>query len=276
MTRWMLALAGALWLTGCGSGEQAQETLPMPKKEKTWVKTEKVEITREAALRKKEAPGPEPSVDPQFRQVLLTPAGQPAGRVKDRDSCLEAVRPLDEKRMLLQRSGGLWHAFERAPEVRPYSNKGMQLDSNLNKLILALRHLCRTAEGLPLTPLARTLTAMIEEKGKEGARTYLEDQGRAEKDIENWFRYTEQAQKATGRKVPYETIESLIRKTRPLLDAYERLYRMPVSAENRGRFLAEAVTLLAVIKERLSQEPELILAMKEENAEPFVKFEGNM
>lgn len=276
MTRWMLALVGAFFLGACGSGEQAQQTLPMPHKEKTWVKTEKVETTREAALNKPDPSGPNVSVDAEFKKVLLIPAADPHGAVTDSDTCLAALRPLDEKRMLLQRAGGLWHAFEQAPPVRPYSDRGMQLDSNLNKLVQALRHLCKTAEGVPLSPLARRVSNLIEEKGKEGARQYLLDQGRAPKDIEIWFQYTESAQHARTRQVPYASVEALIRKTRPLLDAYESLYQMEVTAASQQQFLTQAVTLLEVLHERLENEPELVVAMKEDSAEPLVKFEGEM
>ncbi len=248
----------------------------MPPKEKTWVKTETVEQTREAYLTQKESAPREITVDESYRKILMTPASTPQGVVKDRATCEETLAPLEKRRKLLQKSGGMWHAFERSPEVRPFSDNGMQLDSNFNKIAQALRHLCATADGVPLTPLARSVGTIIREQGREGATEYLLAQGRALKDIQIWFDYVEFSEKMAARKVPYATVEELIRKTRTLLDSYEELYNQKVDEANKDAFLSKAKTLLAVINESLEQVPEFAMALKEDFAEPHVKFEGQM
>lgn len=276
MTRWIFLFFFVLGLAACGGAEQSQEPLAMPPKEKTWVKTEEVEQTREAYLAKMDSAPEKIEVDAAYKKTLLTPAAQPQGVVKDQASCEAAIAPMEEKRKLLQKSGGMWHAFERSPEVRPFSNNGIQLDSNFNKIALALRHLCATADGVPLSPLARHITAVMEQRGREGAREYFLNQGRAPKDVDIWFDYAEYSKTMAERKIRYATVEELIRKTQTLLGEYEQLYSQKVDTANKDAFLVKTKTLLAVINDSLENVPEFALAMKEDFAEPHVKFEGQM
>jgi len=43
-----------LLLSACGSEQSAEEPLRLPEREQTWVKTEQVDITKEAALAPKD------------------------------------------------------------------------------------------------------------------------------------------------------------------------------------------------------------------------------
>ncbi len=249
----------------------------MPPKENTWVKTESVEQTREAYLAKKDSAPREILIDESFQKTLLTASANPQGVVVDEASCKAALRPLEEKRKSLQRSGGMWHAFERAPEVRSFSNTGMQIDSNFNKIAQAMVHLCDTAGGVPKSPVARMIAGIIKDKGsKESAREHLIDMGREVQDIEIWFQYEASAEKATTRKVSYEVIEGLIRKTQTLLNGYEDLYKRKVTAKEKENFLSQSKTLLAVINDSLVSVPEFFMALGEDLAEPHVKFIGEM
>ncbi len=249
----------------------------MPPKEKTWVKTESVEQTREAYLAKEDEAPRKISIDSSFQQALLKEAAQPKGVVTDEASCKKTLRPLEEKRKALQRSGGMWHAFERAPDVRPFSNTGMQIDSNFNKIAQAMQHLCDTANGVPKSPIARMIADIIKDKGsKEAAREHLIDMGREQKDIDIWFNYEAAAEKATTRKVSYEAIEGLMRKFQTLLNGYDDLYNRKVTAAEKDKYLSQTKTLLAVINDSLVKVPEFAMALSEELAEPHVKFIGEM
>ncbi len=276
MTRWIFIAFSALCLTACGPEDKPSEPLAMPAKEKTWVKTEEVEQTRAAYLAKGDESTPQISIDESFQKTLLTPDSPPKGIIKDAASCKKVVKPLNDKRMALQRSGGLWHAFERSDLVRPHSNNGMQLDSNFNKVMQGLEHLCATAEGVPMSPLSRLVANLIKEKGKEGARTHLVGMGRAPKDIDIWFKHTEDSQRAAGRKVPYGDIEALVRQTKPILQAYEDLYNRKVDEANKNAFVSQAVTLLGVINKSLEKNQILSMALAEDFSEPQFMYEGQM
>ncbi len=273
----VLFLFGLVTLIGAGplKGPVKMSPYIMPEKEKTWVRTSKKEMTREAFMAKADTTPSKISLDESFRKTLLTEASAPQGKVKDRESCHQTFRVLDEKRILLQRDGGMWHAFERAPEVRTFSNNGMQIDSNLNKVFQAVRHLCETANGVPKSPVARMIADTIKERGgKEGARAHLIKMGRAPKDIDIWFEYEAKAEKASTRKVSYQTVEGLIRKTQTLIDGYEDLYHRKVGPAEKDAFLSQTKTLQAVINERLTEVPELTMALREELDEPHLKYIG--
>ncbi len=277
MARWIFVFLVLMSTVACGGSEQSQEPLAMPPKEKTWVKTESVEQTREAYLAKTDEAPREISIDSSFQQALLKEAANPKGVVTDEASCKKTLRPLEEKRKALQRSGGMWHAFERAPDVRPFSNTGMQIDSNFNKIAQAMQHLCATASGVPKSPVARMIAEIIKDKGgHEGAREHLIDMGRDKKDIQIWFDYEAAAEKATTRKVSYETIEGLMRKFQTLLNGYEDLYNREVTAAEKDKYLSQSKTLLAVINDSLVKVPEFAMAMAEDMSEPHVKFIGEM
>ena len=160
--------------------------------------------------------------------------------------------------------------FERSPLIRPYSNNGMQIDSNMNKLVFSLRHLCETARGVPQSDLAIKVNAIIDKMGKEKAREHFtEVVGEAPADVDLWLKHAEFSKKNTTRTVPYSDIQELILKTQPLIDLYKDLWDRKVDESNRDDFLSDSVTLLAVIKSRLINEPRVVMAMKEDTELPL-------
>ena len=69
--------------------------------------------------------------------------------------------------------------------------------------------------------------------------------------------------------MPYSEIQELIRKTQPLIDLYNDLWDRKVDESNKDEFLSDSVTLLAIIKNRLANEPRVIMAMKEDTEAPL-------
>ena len=160
--------------------------------------------------------------------------------------------------------------FERSDLIKPYSNNGMQIDSNMNKLVFSLRHLCRTAQGVPQNELALKVNAVIDQMGKEKAREHFtEVVGEAPADVDLWLKHAEFSKKNETRKVPYSEIQALILKTQPLIDLYRNLWDRKVDESNKDDFLSDSVTLLAVIKSRLVNEPRVVMAMKEDTEAPL-------
>lgn len=276
MWRWGVLMICGLIIAGCTVENTEQEPVRQPVKDSTWVKKETVELTKEEHFEQERQSQEPVPVDNALKGKLLDADATPTGKVTDKDTCLAEASVIDKRRMKLQRSGGMWHAFERSPEARPWSNNGMQIDSNFNKLIHALLHLCKTADGLPMTDLAQRISHMLEEKGEEGTLKILKGQGRAKKDNEIWIEYAKKSQKAATRKVPYATTESLILKMHPLMDLMEDLYQRKVDASNSQKFVSDSVTLLAVINHYLGENEHFVLALSEDFEEPFYKFEGEM
>jgi hypothetical protein len=276
MRRSIIVFLSLLSFVTCGATLHAEDSLPeeMSPREKTWM-GEDAEQSRNTFLSKRESTSGKIAIDSSFQKTLLKESNTPKGVVKDEASCKKTFRPLEEKRKALQYDGGMWHAFERSPEVRPFSNTGMQIDSNFNKVAQAVQHLCATANGVPKSPIARMVADIIKERGgKDGARQYFSDMGRAKKDIEIWFNYEAAAEKATTRTVSYEAIEGLMRRFQTLLTGYEDLYNRKVTAAEKDKFLSQSKTLLTVINDSLVKVPEFAMAQAEEMAEPHVKFIG--
>jgi len=273
----LVGLGLLLFVAACGgSEEEAQQPLKIPEKEKTWVKTEKVEITKQEALAHQQAEL-DVSVDEALRVKLTqVPLSKQAGLVTDKDTCLSFLKPLDDKRKQVQREGGMWHAFERSDAVRPYSDNGVQLDSNMNKLFHALGHLCRTANGVPQTGLAMTVNRDIDKMGVEGTRNQMVELGNPIKVVDEWIEYALAAKKNSKRKVPYPTIEELIRKTQPLIDLYAELLSRKLDDSNQQQFLSDAVTLLAVVNGLMSEDTHLTMARAEDLQVPYEQYRNEM
>ncbi len=271
MLRMTLLAMTLLGLTACGGEQVAEEPLNLPEKEKTWVRTEKVEITKDAALAGTHTEAPPIPINEALRNKLATvnPLTK-APSVVDVSSCMALLEPLDKKRTAVQKQGGLWHAFERSPEARPHSDNGMQLDSNINKLIFALTHLCQTAEGVPQNKLALAINAMVRDKGRDATREYLIELGEPPDDMDRWLEYAKFAKKNQNRKVPYADLRNLLIKTQGLIDTYEELLQRKVDAGSVDAFLSDAVTLLSVVQSFLDQDANLVMATNEETMIPFV------
>jgi len=260
-----------LLLAACGSDQTAEEPLRLPEREKTWVKTEEVDITKDAALSPKDGPAINIPINKSLHDKLMKTRGPaPKSPVKDAASCMALLKPLDKTRMFVQREGGAWSMFERSTLVKAYSDNGMQIDSNLNKLVFSLRHLCQTAQGVPQNELALKVNEVIDRMGKEKAREhYTEVVGEAPEDVELWLKHAEFSKKNMTRKVPYSEIQELILKTQPLIDLYRNLWDRKVDESNKDEFLSDSVTLLAVIKNRVTNEPHVVMAMKEDTEAPL-------
>lgn len=260
-----------LLLSACGSDQTAEEPLRLPEREQTWVKTEQVDTTKDAALASKDEAAINIPINEDLHEKLMEARGPaPKSPIKDASSCLALLNPMDKTRMFVQREGGAWSMFERSALIKPYSDNGMQIDSNMNKLVFSLRHLCRTAQGVPQSPLALKVNSIIDRLGKEKARNHFIDEvGEAPADVELWLQHAEFSKKNTTRKVPYSEIQELIQKTQPLIDLYEDLLNRKVDESNKDAFLSDSVTLLAIIKNRLAKEPRVIMAMKEDTEVPL-------
>lgn len=267
----MCGLIGLLLLTSCGSDQTAEEPLRLPEREKTWVKTEQVDITKDAALAPKSEAVINIPINKDLHDKLIRTSGPaPKSPIKDTDSCLALLNPLDKTRMFVQREGGAWSMFERSALIKPYSDNGMQIDSNMNKLVFSLRHLCRTAQGVPQNPLALKVNEFIDRMGKEKTREhFIEEVGEAPEDVELWLKHAEFSKENTTRKVPYSEIQALILKTQPLIDLYQDLWDRKIDESNKDAFLSDSITLLAVIKNRLANEPRVVMAMKEDTEAPL-------
>ena len=262
-------------LFACNGREEAKGPVIQPKKESTWVKTEKVRTTREAAVSGKDKSLALIPVNASLAKQLNQ--SKPGGiAVTDQVSCLTRVGSMDIKRTAVQKAGGMWHAFERNTDSKMYSSNGMQLDSMTNQMIHGLKHLCRTAEGVPITDLARKISKKVDTYGWDETRRILLGRGEHPEDIDIMLEYAETAENETTRKVNFPAIGKLIARVEPLIDLYEYLSHRSVDAQTINAFLSDAVTLLKVIREFTGHDPLMTLALKEDNQVPYAHPDQDM
>ena len=257
--------------------DEPDEMAPVriPERESTWVKTEKVRLTKGEAVDGVRIAPAQISVNAELMARLTRPTTGD-DPVSDAASCLRRLAPVDLKRTAVQKAGGVWHVFESRPDTRIYSHHGMQIDSKTNKMIFALRHLCETAHGVPMDGLATYISGEIDERGLEGAERYLFDLEKSPGVIDVWVDYAETAKKNATRTVDYAEIDGLISRTEPLVDFYVALSKRNVDDASVKAFLSDAVTLGDVLERFLSEDKIMAMALKEDNDIPAYEFEGEM
>lgn len=264
-------------LPACAEEIQEEPAVQLPPREHTWVRKETVKKTTSAFfVEQDESQSKIPVNEVLAKKLAQSKPANVKGSVKDTASCLASLKPLDSKRTGVQKTGGMWSAFERSSEVRGHSENGMQIDSRINKLIFAMRHLCKTAKGLPQNNIARVISGKVSANGKEAVIKEFRGLGKAQKDIDIWLEYAEYWQKNQKRDLDFKSIEGLMAQSEPLIDLYEELTIRKVDQNSKQGFLSDAVTLLETLKKLSSNEPYIVLALKEEKDAPYENLDPDM
>ncbi len=269
----ILLLAGVL--PACGDTEQSQGPVVQPKKESTWVRTKKVRTTKDEFFSGEKKPLAEIPINTSLAKKLASPQTG-SKKVTDVASCLARLKPLDLRRTAVQKSGGMWGAFERSPDAKPYSFNGMQLDSNMNKLVFGLRHLCKTSEGVPLNEVANDVWNLLEANGREKAEKILVARGEHPADVEKLLNYAKTARKESDRKVSFNTISSSFDRAESLIDLYEELSKRSVDENSKTTFISEGVTLLKVLNDFIQTDKIMVMALNEDDLVPYHHIDQDM
>ena len=257
-------------------GPEVMGPLKMPKKESTWVKTEKVKTTRDDAMRDNHLALLQIPVNQELKSRLLTVKASDQEPIADSASCMARVMPLDLKRTAVQKAGGAWTAFEKHAKTKSYSQLGMQLDSKTNMMVFALGHLCKTAQGVPMDKLALEVSQSVDEKGREEVMQEMSLLTRQPATVEKWLDYAETAKANAKRMIDYEDINKLIIRVEPLVDFYMALSRRNVDSGSLQNFLSDAATLLEVLEQFLSQDRHMVMALNEDKIVPHYEYSGGM
>lgn len=266
-------------VAGCGNGVEGEDVVEkssfqMPMKENTWVRKETLRKTKGDLSFKVNKTGAEVPIDSALAAELNKPAKLP---LNTQQECSEQANALDKIRTEVQERGGVWHAYEKVAKAKPYSDYGMQLDSQTNRLVFSLKHICTNAQEIRLSGWGAQTVRRYESMGKEGYINYFITLGEVQGDIDRWVEFAELAIKSRDRKVPYSEIGESIAKSRRLLDLYEDLSQRKVSDDTTLQsFLTEGATLLSVINESFTTDPRLMLALQYEELFPFEDIKGEM
>jgi hypothetical protein len=262
-------------LFACGGAEEGKGPVIQPKKEATWVRTEKVQTTTEEIFSNTEKKLAEIPINTSLVAKITT---KKPGLIVTTDvvSCLDRLESLDLRRTLVQKFGGMWGAFERNVDSKPYSFYGMQLDSNVNKMVFSLRYLCQTSEGVPLNNVAIEFKKLMQDHGREEAIKILLSRGEHPEDIEVFLNYEEFARKIRERKIDFKVISPRLDQAERLIDLYEELSNKSIDEQSADTFLSNSVTLLKVMNEFLQTDQMMVMALNEDGLVPYHHIDQDM
>lgn len=266
-------------ITGCGNGVEGEDVVEksaftMPVKENTWVRKETLRKTSDTIADKDNNKVTEVQIDSALVSSLKKSA---AISVKTEQDCSEKANALNKRRIAVQKRGGVWHAYERNVKAKPYSNDGMQLDSQTNRLIFSIRHICRNAKGVRLDGWGTKTVQRYESMGKEGYTNYFLNLGEVTGDIDRWVQFAEFAIKSRDRNVSYSEVGESMALATGILDLYEDLSQRNITDDaSLNKFVTEGATLLSVINESFTADPRIMLALQYEKLYPFEDIEGEM
>ena len=262
-------------LFACGGAEEGKGPVIQPKKEATWVRTEKVQTTTEEIFSSAEKKLAEIPINTSLVAKITS---EKPGLIVTTDvvSCLDRLESLNLRRTLVQKFGGMWGAFERNVDSKPYSFYGMQLDSNVNKMVFSLRYLCQTSEGVPLNNVAIEFKKLMQDHGREEAIKILLSRGEHPEDIEVFLNYEEFARKIRERKIDFKVIAPRLDQAERLIDLYEELSNKSIDEQSTDTFLSNSVTLLKVMNEFLQTDQMMVMALNEDGLVPYHHVDQDM
>lgn len=262
-------------LFACDGAEEAKGPVIQPKKEATWVRTEKVQTTKEEVFSGDKEILADIPLNTSLIEKITTKKSDSVVTI-DKVSCLDRLGSLDLRRSLVQKHGGMWGAFERNVGSKPYSFHGMQLDSNVNKMVFSLRYLCETSEGVPLNKVAIEFKKMLQDYGREETKKILISRGEHPEDIENYLNYEEFARKINARKVDFKTINLRLDQSERIMNLYEELSKKSINEQTIDAFLSNSVTLLKVMNEFIQTDQIMAMVLNEDVLVPYRHIDQDM
>ncbi|MZH41821.1 MAG: hypothetical protein F3740_08450 [Nitrospinae bacterium] len=203
-------------------------------------------------------------IDNSLKKKLKT-VSDSRPEVKNEQDCVAQTNELDKRRTAVQERGGIWHIFESVKEIKEYTNYGMQLDSQMNRLVHSLKYLCGATKGMQLNGWGREKVEELQKLGKEKMLEKYIAFGDAKGDIEIWIKYAEIAIESKKRNIPFSKVRESISRSENMVTMYEELSLRKINEDNKNSFYLEASTLLSTINDSFKSDPNIALAIEEEN-----------
>tara|TARA_B100000686_G_scaffold354387_1_gene464354 strand:- start:3654 stop:4304 length:651 start_codon:yes stop_codon:yes gene_type:complete len=187
-------------------------------------------------------------------------------------NCHARVIDLNEQKEIILERGGIWSLFEKYPELKKSSARGLRLDQQINRLVNLSIYICETIRGVPLNDLAVYVIESVEELGEHKFRDQLRIFGKPEKEVDDWFRYTQFAIKFQKRLLNPERVKNSLSESAELLKLFNDLTKNPI---NPNSLLRETVRLTEQIQNFLKNDPNMSQAIFEKAQEPYWDIDEN-
>ena len=114
------------------------------------------------------------------------------------NNCHQKTLLLKQKKEIIDLDGSAWEVFEKNPESRNYSIKGLKLDAKINQIVELADYICQTIKGVPLNELATYVLGELKSQGIINFKNQLREFGKPEAEIDIWFLYSKIASKFDG------------------------------------------------------------------------------
>ena len=150
-------------------------------------------------------------------------------------------------------------------EIKEYTNYGMQLDSQMNRLVHSLKHLCRSTKGMPLNGWGREKVEQLQKFGKEKMRENYIKLGDAAGDVDLWIKFAELAIESKKRNIPFAKVRESLSRSANMVALYEGLSLRKVDGANKQSYYSEVSTLLSAINDSFKSDPNIAMAIEDEN-----------
>jgi hypothetical protein len=258
-----VALTG-IFVSGCSAEPIEEAPLQMPFKENTWVRKETLKKSSAQISGSSYKTLPALPIDASLAKKLRT-ISTSSPEVENEQDCLAQANALDKRRTAVQMRGGIWHIFESVMEIKEYTNYGMQLDSQMNRLVHSLKHLCRATKGMPLNGWGREKVEQLQKFGKEKMRKNYIKLGDAVGDVNLWIKYAELAIESKKRNIPFSKVRESLSRSANMVALYEDLSFRKVDGANKQSYYSDASTLLSAINDSFKSDPNIAMAIEDEN-----------
>ena len=258
-----VALTG-IFVSGCSAEPIEEAPLQMPFKENTWVRKETLKKSSAQISGSSYKTLPALPIDASLAKKLRT-ISTSSPEVENEQDCLAQANALDKRRTAVQMRGGIWHIFESVMEIKEYTNYGMQLDSQMNRLVHSLKHLCRATKGMQLNGWGREKVEQLQKFGKEKMRKNYIKLGDAAGDVNLWIKYAELAIESKKRNIPFSKVRESLSRSANMVALYEDLSFRKVDGANKQSYYSDASTLLSAINDSFKSDPNIAMAIEDEN-----------
>ena len=185
--------------------------------------------------------------------------------------CVALLHPLESKVDEIKGRGGIWGMFDQNYQVRTHATVTLKLDSKIMALIVRLRHLCATQNGVPFDEIAQVLVHKLKAKGAQVVMEDLINLGHIEEEAKKLIAYARFAESNLTRKLKFDRITKTITESQPLINRLVELSKKIGEIESET-ILTESKVLISDIEKFLKTNPYLILANKESSNIPHSRY----
>ena len=189
----------------------------------------------------------------------------------DTPSCAVLLHPLESEVEQIKGQGGIWGMFDKNYQVRNHATITLKLDSKITVLIVRLKYLCSTKNGVPLEEIAQILLPQLKAQGEQAVMEYLLNLGHFMEEANKLIAYARFAESNLNRKLEIDQISKTVTESQPFANRFVELSKKIGEVEHE-KIMLEAKALISEIEKFLETNPYLIIADKETAEIPHSRY----